>query len=326
MEKSILYLLVNFGGPRTLTEIEPFLKELLCDKDVIRTGFPQCVHNFLFSRVAKKRAKKIAPDYALIGGRSPIYEDTEEIAKALRKMLKQPVYTFHRYLPTTHKAFLNQLKSEIFDEIIVFPLFPQFSYATTGSIARWFLSHLPKATVDKMRWVKSYAANRFYIDCCTKLIKEYYTSKNLLEEETVLFFSAHGLPQAFIDTGDPYQNECISSYEKMAVHFPQAKTLLAYQSQFGKQEWMRPYTGEMCNRIKEIAEERKNIVFFPLSFTSDHVETLFEIEYQYLPLIKEQGLIPYRCPALNLRVDWLESLPQILQGSNLALTQDLIYQ
>src|SRR5579885_3024221 len=131
------FLIVNFGGPRNLEEIAPFLRELLTDQDVVRSGWPQFIHNILFSRIAKKRARQIAHDYALIGGGSPIYRDTEELARQLRTLLKAPVYTFHRYLTATHADFISKIQQDQADEIVVFPLFPQFSYSTTGSIAKW---------------------------------------------------------------------------------------------------------------------------------------------------------------------------------------------
>lgn len=133
------YLIINFGGPRNLKEVEGFLKELLTDQEVIRTPFPSFIHRLLFTRIAKKRALKVIPEYEKIGGRSPIYEDTEKMAATLQKYVKAPVLTFHRYLPETHACFLSAIKQIPKDhQIRVFPMFPQFSYATTGSIALFF--------------------------------------------------------------------------------------------------------------------------------------------------------------------------------------------
>lgn len=307
--QKIAYLLVNFGGPRSLSEIEEFLIELLNDQEVIRTRLPAFVHRFLFTRIAKKRSSKIAPDYAMIGGKSPIFEDTEEIARRLAKSLGQEVIVFHRYLPKTHSCFLETMKtlSDV-DEVRVFPLFPQFSYATTGSIALWFAKHLKKQTVDKLRWVKSYPGDPSYIQALESTVRQFLESQGLQEQDTLLLCSAHGLPQRFIDTGDAYEKECRLTFNLLKERFPKASSLLSFQSQFGKEEWIRPYTAEVCEKICQFTEGRKQVVVVPLSFTSDHIETLYEIEKIYLESIRKNGLDAFRCPALNLREDWVEAI------------------
>lgn len=319
------YLLVNFGGPRDLNEIEEFLIALLTDQEVIRTSLPAFFHRLLFTRVAKKRVQKVTPDYALIGGKSPIFEDTEVIAKSVGKLLHSPVLTFHRYLPKTHAAFLDQMKNlKEVDEVRVIPLFPQFSYATTGSIALWFAEHFPADVVNKMNWAKSYASHPAYIRAFELCLREFLTEKGLKEEECVLLFSAHGLPQSFISTGDIYERECRLTFDLLKARFPQALSRLSYQSQFGKEEWIRPYTNETCAEIDVWCAGRKHAVVIPLSFTSDHIETLFEIEELYLPVIRKQGLQAYRCPALNRRADWLDAIAQMFSEREGLANQMLI--
>lgn len=311
-----LYLLANFGGPRNIEEIAPFLQALLTDKDVIRTGMPDLLHDWFFSRVAKKRAKKIQIDYDLIGGKSPIYEDTEAVAELLSKQLQAPVCSFHRYLPATHRAFLEKVLESNCQEIRVFPMFPQFSYATTGSIARWFGNQFPPQVIEKMRWVKSYAGHPAFVRSYQRIIREFLINAGLAEKETVLLFSAHGVPKKYIEQGDIYEQECRLSFEKIASAFPEALSRLAYQSKFGRGEWLRPYTPDVCEGIRSWNEGRENVVFIPLAFTSDHIETLFEIEYQYLPLILKKGLKAYRCPALNRRQEWISAIVEILSNSD----------
>lgn len=281
-------LLVNFGGPRNLAEIEMFLKTLLTDEDVIRTAFPKPLQDLLFLRVAKKRAEKIAHDYSLIGGKSPIFEDTEAIGAELSALTKQEVITFHRYLPSLHEAFIDKMLRLQAERIKVLPLFPQFSYATTGSIARWFFKHLPSSVVNKMRWIFSYSTHPSYIQCMQRVIEDCLATHHLKEEETILLFSAHGLPQAFISEGDIYESECILSFQKIAQGFKRSLSKLSFQSKFGKGEWLRPYTDEVCQEVLSWNEGRKNIIIVPLSFTSDHIETLFEIEKLYLPILKKR--------------------------------------
>ncbi len=307
--KKTAYLLVNFGGPRDLGEIEEFLISLLTDQEVIRTSFPAFFHRWLFTRVAKKRAGKIAPDYAQIGGKSPIYEDTEAVAKSVSEILGEEVITFHRYLPRTHPGFIQKMEAlSGIQEIRIFPMFPQFSYATTGSIARWFKDHLSTRALRKMQWVKSYPIQDSYTAAMEQCLRECLQASGLKEEETFLLFSAHGLPQRFIDTGDTYQRECRLSFEAISSRFPNAPSLLSYQSQFGKEKWIEPYTAEVCEKIGDLAQGKKNVVVVPLSFTSDHIETLYEIEELYLGAIRKKGLHAIRCPALNQRGDWIAAI------------------
>lgn len=308
------YLIVNFGGPRSLAEIRQFLSALLTDRDVVRTKLPTPLHNYLFRRIAKKRASKITNDYLSIGGGSPIYSDTEYVAEKLREKLNAPVLTFHRYLPQTHAASLAAIKALEVDEIRVFPMFPQFTYATTGSIARFFQKSLSEKTLLKLKWVKSYPSHPAFIEVIQRSIQEFLTTHNLKEKETFFFFSAHGLPQEFVDQGDLYAYECRLSYQRVLEGFPHAQGILAFQSKFGPGEWLKPYTQDACEKIDRYREGREHILFIPISFTSDHIETLFEIEQQYLPIIREQELTAYRLPALNRRPDWIEAIVTILEN------------
>jgi len=324
-QKKIGYVVANFGGPRHLLEIEPFLKELLTDRDVIHTNFPKIVHRFLFSRVAKKRTKKVTVDYQSIGGKSPIYEDTEAVAECLRQHLKEPLITFHRYLQDTHAQFIKKIHQIPCDEIRVFPMFPQFTYATTGSIARWFRIHLQDSLVNKMRWIKSYPAHPAFVLAHQNAIKHYLKHHHLKEEETVLLFSAHGIPQKFMLSGDVYEDECQASFKYIMKAFPKTLGRLSYQSKFGRDEWLRPYTNEVCEAIKTWNQGRSNIVFIPVSFTSDHIETLFEIENDYMTIIKQQGLSAHRVPALTLDPNWIQAILDILlKETNLCSNQMLI--
>ncbi|MBI2742712.1 MAG: ferrochelatase [Chlamydiales bacterium] len=324
MEKNTL--IVNFGGPRNLDEIESFLIELLTDEDVIRTPFPSFLQRSFFTRIAKKRTLKVKHDYEQIGGRSPIFEDTEAVAEAMRRMTGHRIATFHRYLLETHASSLQKIADFGARETLVFPMFPQFSYATTGSIARFFQKNLPEEQVAKLRWIKSYATHPAYIRAMQSCIREYLAEQKLAEKEVVLLFSAHGLPQKFVNRGDPYQQECVASFFAIAEAFPLAISNLSYQSKFGRGEWLRPYTDEVCESIRSWNQDRVHVVLIPLSFTSDHIETLFEIETLYLTKIREAGLKAYRCPALNQRPDWLAAIPQILHDGPHSENSPLIRQ
>lgn len=317
-------LVVNFGGPRDLAEVPDFLEALLTDKDVIRTPLPGIIQDLVFKRIARKRSPKVAHDYALIGGKSPIFEDTEWLALRLGTRVQYPTVTFHRYLRATHQSFLNQMKSLSQKDILVFPLFPQFSYATTGSIARFFKEHLPASVCQKLQWVPSYFSHEKYIEAFARIIEIFLRKNELLEEETVLLFSAHGLPKSYIEKGDPYQKQCIGSFQKISEKFPRALAKISYQSQFGKSPWIEPSTSNMCQRPQEWIQDKKNIVIVPLSFTSDHIETLFEIEYEYVQPLRALGYNAYRCPALGRDLDWAQAAYEILLEEEKCTNDSLI--
>ncbi len=317
-------ILVDFGGPRNLEEISSFIRSLLGDREVIRTRLPSFLHSFLFDRIARKRVPSLKKQYAQIGGKSPIHENTETVADLLRKELSLPVHTFHRYLPNTHRASLEKIQSADADLFIVFPLFPQFTYAVTGSIATFFSQHLPPSVVHKMLWIKSYSSEEPFIRLFSQRITRFLEEKRLRESETVLFFSAHGLPRKFIEEGDPYVRECELSFQSISERFPSALSLLAYQSKFGPEEWTRPYTSDLCEELDPLRTKKKNLLFIPLSFTSDHIETLYEVEQEYMPVSRQKGFSVFRLPAFNMKSDWIHTVQELLETPYLLTNQMLI--
>jgi ferrochelatase len=222
-------ILVNFGGPRNLGEVRSFLTELLSDQDVIQTRWPRSVHRWLFSRIARKRARIIGPDYEKIGGGSPIYRDTEEIARLLQNKLSLPVFTFHRYLKATHAEFFRKIEDCGEKSLLVLPLFPQFSYATTGSIARLFSERLSKRAQLSLRWVQSYPTHPAFIGSYFKRICGFLKEACIDEGEAALLFSCHGLPRSYIDNGDVYESECGRSFDAIYRLLPNAFCRLSYK-------------------------------------------------------------------------------------------------
>lgn len=314
-----LFILADFGGPRSLSEIPSFIHELLLDPEVIRPTLPKPLHYLLFSRIAKKRAKKIAIEYEKLGGRSPIYFYTEEMAKRIAKEIGCETIAFHRYLPQTHADFIKRVNA-FSGEIKVIPLFPQFTYAVTGSMARFFAKKIQK----EVEWIKSYPTHPAFVQAYRENIKQFLIDNQIIEEETFFIFSCHGIPKSYVDEGDNYEKECNLSFNRLVSEFPLAKGLLSYQSRFGSEEWLTPYTEDVCAHIIDFCQKRKKIVIIPLSFISDHIETLYEIEELYLPLIRKQGLQAYRCPALNFHFLWEKTILALLNGKEWLQTEELV--
>jgi ferrochelatase len=183
---------------------------------------------------------------------------------------------------------------------------------------------LPKPVVNKLRWIKSYPAHPLFVQAHQNSIREFLKEKKLGEDKTVLLFSAHGVPQKFVDEGDPYQYECEMSFAKIMEGFPNVLGKLCYQSRFGKEEWIKPYTIDICQKMRSFCQKRKEVVFVPLSFTSDHIETLCEVENDYMTVVRELGLNAYRIPALTLRPDWLRAIKTIVHECSFATNQMLV--
>lgn len=307
------YFLVNFGGPRDLEEVKEFLQELLSDQDVVRSGLPKFLHQPLFRAIAARRSNRIRQEYSHIGGKSPIYEETEWLAQEMRNTLKGPLWTFHRYLPKTHYDFCKQIPlMNQLDEIYVFPLFPQMSYATTGSIARWFQNHLPGELWQKLRWVAGYSAHEGFIEAYRERVQETLDKLEWKPSETAILASFHGIPKSFVQGGDPYSVQCERSFHALKAFFPQAVWKMSYQSKFGPGEWLRPYTSDVCLEACW-RENRKRVLVVPLAFTCDHIETLSEIENEYLPLFRQQGCEAFRVSSLNRSQTFLQAVLAILK-------------
>jgi protoporphyrin/coproporphyrin ferrochelatase len=140
----------------------------------------------------------------------------------------------------------------------------------------------------------------------------------LQEPNATLLCSVHGLPITYVQRGDPYQTECERSLAALQARLPQMRALLGYQSQFGKGEWLKPSTAQLCDQLEG------RVIVVPLSFTSDHLETLYEIEQEYLPRLRQRGVECKRLPAVGLDSRWVA--PLLLSHHNLSRTQSLVRQ
>lgn len=305
---SLALLLADFGEPRTSGEVGEFLSEMLKDQKLLDTPFSLWLHRALFSLVAKVKTEALTKKYALIGG-SCLFERTELLAQEVGGRLGLPAFVLHRYLPATHAPLFAHLQP--FQALLVFPLFPQFSEATVGGMSHFLSSHLPSSLTKRTKWVPCYAGHPLYVAAMQRALRDFLAQEGLDEQETLLLFSAHGLPQKRVDAGDPYQKECELSFKLIAEGFPKARSLLSYQSRVGFRAWTRPYTSTVCKQV----EGKKNGVVVPLSFPSDHIETLYEVEHLYLPLLRQREVRAYRCPALNLRLDWIETIACLCKES-----------
>ena len=319
-------LLLNLGGPDRLKDVRPFLYNLFSDPEIIRLPV-SWLQKPLAWIISSLRAKKSKQNYTEIGGGSPLRQITEAQAKALEKRLEeigQPaqVYVGMRYWhPFTQEA-IAKLKRDHIKELVILPLYPQFSISTSGSSFR-VLEEMWKEdpTLRQIDYtvVPSWYDHPGYLQAMADLIAQ-ELAQFPEPEQVHLFFSAHGVPVSYVEeSGDPYQRE-IEACTRLIMETlarPNPYTL-AYQSRVGPVEWLRPYTDDALQELGEQAV--KDLLVVPISFVSEHIETLQEIDIEYREVAQEAGIQNFRrVPALNTHPVFINSLAEIVTN---ALQQD----
>ncbi len=312
-------LLLNLGGPDKLEDVRPFLYNLFSDPEIIRLPSPllQAPLAWLISTL---RAKQSQQNYKKIGGGSPLRRITEAQAQALRSQLVQnghdvQVYVGMRYWhPFTEEA-IAQIKRDKIEELVILPLYPQFSISTTGSSFR-LLDRIwqtdPELQKIKYTVVPSWYENSGYLQAMANLIA---TKLDQVKDPSKahVFFSAHGVPVSYIEeAGDPYQKEieACAALIMQKLNRPNPYKL-AYQSRVGPVEWLQPYTDVA---IEELAAQGvKELVVVPISFVSEHIETLEEIDMEYREIAEHAGIETFaRVPAPDTDPTFIQALADVV--------------
>lgn len=330
-------LMLNMGGPSTPEETGPFLKRLFTDGDIIELGggtFQQYLGNFIASR----RTPKVAKQYEEIGG-SPIRKWTEHQGEAMCRLLdeKRPesaphkAYTCFRYAhPLTEEA-LEEMKADGVDRVVAFSQFPQWSCTTSGSSMNELWRQVKSAGLEEdFKWslIDRWPLHGGFIDAVADRVKA--TMLKDLDEESrskaVIVFSAHSVPMKVVGKGDHYVPEVCASVKAImekwtgmvdAGEVPGLsegqtnKHVLAWQSKVGFLPWMTPSTSEVIASLG--SRGVRNVVVVPVAFTSDHVETLFEIGIEYAEEAEEAGITNFTCTeGLNGSEIFIEALADIV--------------
>lgn len=299
-------LLLNLGGPDELKDVGPFLFNLFADPEIIRIPFPW-LQRPLAWLISTLRTKKSQENYQQIGGGSPLRQITEAQAQALEEQLAakgQPaqVYVGMRYwYPFTEEA-IARIKRDRIEHLVILPLYPQFSISTSGSSFR-LLQKIwredPKLEAIEYTVIPSWYKQPGYLQAMAQLIaQELESFEN--PDSVHIFFSAHGVPKSYVEeAGDPYQQEIeeCTALIMQTLNRPNAYTL-AYQSRVGPVEWLQPYTEDAIEKLG--AEGVKDLLVVPISFVSEHIETMQEIDIEYREVAEEAGIHNFgRVPALN---------------------------
>ena len=286
--KKTAVVLFNIGGPDKTQDVRKFLLNFFSDRNII--ALPNPFRKMLAILISSTRYKESAKNYFEIhkDGGSPLLQNTKEQMDALENSLGDGFKVFicmrywHPFTCDVVKEVLNYAP----DEVVLLPLYPQYSFATTRSSFEEWYKFFPKHSLIKQREIVSYHNHPLYIESWCNRIRESLEQMPVCD---VILFSAHGIPVSYVKKGDPYQRQIKESVELIMKHFDGHKFTLCYQSRVGKLEWLRPYFSDEIENWKG-----KKILVVPISFVSEHVETLFELDIEYREVAEHVGVLDYK--------------------------------
>ena len=291
-------LLLNLGGPEQQEDVEPFLRNLFSDRQIIRLG-PALLQRPIARLIARRRAPASRANYARIGGGSPILRITGEQAAALARELADfgdfMVRPCMRYWHPRADETLAAVRDAGVQRIIALPLYPHYSVATTGSSLHDLRRAVARqAPAMELCEIRSWPVQADYIQCLADRVQEGVARCGANDVQVV--YSAHSLPKKFIDEGDPYVDELRATIRALEKRTG-IPGILCFQSRSGPVEWLGPSTPDTLRQLAQ--QGRRNILVVPISFVSDHVETLYEIDILYRDMARELGMQLTSTRALN---------------------------
>lgn len=323
--KKIAVVMLNLGGPDSKEAIEPFLMNFFMDKNIIRLPLP--LRYALAKLISTRRSKREAGDsYGEIGGKSPLLDNTQAQALALENALAKDGVEYKsfvcmRYWHPMSAQVVKDVQEWGADEIVLLPLYPQFSTTTTySSLETWEKEMQAAEFVCSTSTICCYPVNEGFVKASAMNITlEYKKALSDGYEAPRILFSAHGLPESVIAAGDPYQQQCEQSVEAivdvlahmLGVERSALEYQSCYQSRVGRQKWISPSTKEA---LTSAAQDGKAVVIYPHSFTQEHVETLVELDIEHKNMALEMGLEGYyRAQTVGMHSDFIASLAQMVR-------------
>jgi len=309
MKKAIL--LLNMGGPSNIGEVEVFLRNMFADKYILQTN--AFMRRLIGNIIVKKRLNEAQDNYRQIGGKSPLLEITNSLAKKIEKSTDISTYPVMRYTPPFAKEVLAKLQKEGIEELALFSMYPHYSSTTTKSSIEDVqdvlkeLNYHPKLTI-----IDRYCDNKEFVKLQVKLIKEALEGRDT--KDIKLIISAHGLPLDIIEKGDPYEehiktNTKLIKQELLKEGLEFKEVALAYQSKVGNGTWLEPNLSDVLRNPNNL-----NVLIFPIAFTIDNSETIFELDIEHREIVDKIGYNYYKvakCP--NDRDEFAQFIVQQLQ-------------
>lgn len=276
-------VLLQLGGPASLADVQPFLEGMLGDPDLFQAPIPKRIRSTLARLAAKWRAGKVRQLYAAIGGKSPIGAITRRQAELLEGHLSATtpcrVFVAMRYGNPSSEDAINEIREVGCDRLILLPLYPHYCGATTGSSFREWQKRCEQAGLRLLtQRIESYADSPAYISAVADRVRE-ALARFPPGCEPHLVFSAHGLPRSYIKRGDPYQQQIEASVRLVLRELDLNHShVLCYQSKVGPQRWLEPSLPDTLRRLGKNGTDA--VLVIPISFVSDHLETLSEIDIE----------------------------------------------
>jgi ferrochelatase len=326
-------VLFNLGGPDRLEAVRPFLFNLFFDPAITEMAAP---FRWLFAKlITAKREKAVKANYALMGGKTPLLAETEAQMRALDAALAagRPgsdvsdeirCFMAMRYWHPLSEETAAAVAAWRPERILLLPLYPQYSAATTGSSLEAWLKAARTAMLDvPTRTVCCYPLEPGFVAAHAELISEVWP-KAAAARRPRLLFSAHGLPEAFIKKGDPYQWQIEQTCAAVAkaLKIPDLDWQICYQSRVGPQTWIGPFTDQ---EVERAGADGVPLVLCPIAFVSEHIETLVEMDDEYAILAKQSGVPTYvRVPTLSARPAFIVALATLVRRHLEAETAEIL--
>jgi protoporphyrin/coproporphyrin ferrochelatase len=314
-------LLFNLGGPETLRDVKPFLYRLFSDPEIIRVKWSP-LRKTIAWLIATFRRKTSEGYYSQIGGGSPLRRLTEDQAGALAKELQRRgrnaetfvgMCTWHPFL----REALDKIDKTDVDRVVVLPLFPQYSVTTTGSgfsALKQLIEKRPALKKRNIQWIESWPEHPTYIASFVESIQR-ELAKFGNKDRVHLLFSAHSIPESYVRNGDPYLQQTQKSVERIMDGLGRRNPYqLSFQSKIGPVKWLEPFTNDV---IVQLGKQGINdVLVVPISFVSEHIETLYELDILYKKVAAEAGVANFRrVPALNSDPIFIRALADLVEGT-----------
>lgn len=302
-------VLLNMGGARNKDELKMFLTNMFNDENIltIKSSFLRKIIAFM---ITKRRLDDAWKNYELIGNSSPINPLSEKLVeKCNEKIDEYKTYQAMRYTPPFAKDVIEEILKDEINEIVLLPLYPQYSTTTTKSSVEDFIDFLPYSFGKNIRYIENFYKNDKFNECIVREIEKNRAN----EDDFNLIFSAHGLPQKIVTNGDPYEKQMkehieilTKKLEEKNINFKSIN--LAYQSKVGPMKWLEPSLEEMLKNFKE-----QKVIIYPLSFIVDNSETVFELDIEYRHIALNLGIKEYKvCPCVNDSDEFVEAIKDII--------------
>lgn len=312
MTQRLAVVLMNLGGPDTLDAVRPFLKNLFSDPEIINLPWP--LRPLIAEIISRRRNQSAQKIYQKLGGGSPLLQNTKAQQGELYKLLQEQlpgqtveVFIAMRYWHPLTAQTVSDVKKFRPTEVVLLPLYPQFSITTTGSsFAEWYAEAAQQGLKVSTREVRSYPQNSDFIESHVDLLLPWIEKAAAFGSPRILF-SAHGLPQKVIDKGDPYENHVHQTVGEILKKIPSGvESVVCYQSKVGPLKWLEP---SIEQELRRAGQDRVPVIVVPVAFVSEHSETLVELDEDYRNLAEELKIPFYgRVPTLSDHPAYMRAL------------------